>query len=93
MVRTVTYREPEFDAAEANLMLAFQALEDDMGPYGIPVSEAMDPDNQWAFEAPAAPRVNWAVKAVDDFRDQFYEANKDASRNGHQWYVKRKPQS
>lgn len=89
----MTHREPEFTPAEADLMLAFQAVEDAAGPYGIPLSEAMDADNQFSFKPSEKPSVNWAVKAVEDAKDFWYETHKGSSRNGHMWSVERKPQS
>ncbi|KRC52127.1 hypothetical protein ASE16_03505 [Leifsonia sp. Root227] len=93
LMRTITRREPEFRVQDRVQMLAFQSIEEDMGPYGIPVSEAMDPKNQFAYVPSWSPSTNWAVKAVEDRKDSFYEANKDSSRNGHVWSVSRADQS
>ena len=87
---TVVRCDPDFTREDVALLLADQALEADMGPHGIPMSEATDPANQFAFEGFAAPQTDWAEKARQDAKDRFYEKWKDANRNGHMWGVRRR---
>lgn len=84
---TIVTRETEFDDAERALLLAHLELEADIGPYGIPLSEAMADSAQ--VEWTAVPRTNWVEKTVADARDAFYKANPDVSRNGHVWLPRR----
>jgi hypothetical protein len=82
---TVVRREPEFTAPDVAYLLASRRAEHEVGPHGIPMSEAMDPANQFMFRGPAAPKVDWAEKALKDAMDAFYKANPSANRNGHKW--------
>lgn len=85
------HRAPEFTREGVALMLAQRRLESDIGPHGIPMSEAMDPANQFAFEVPDKPRMDWAEKALAEKQDKYYRARpKDESRAGHKWHVKRR---
>ena len=81
---------PEFTREDVALLLADLALEQDMGPHGIPMSEATDPANQFAFEGFALPRVDFAAKAMEDAKAKYYKEWPDANRNGHLWGVRRK---
>lgn len=57
-----TIREAEYSHRDRDLALA-QALSDaEMGPHGIPMPEAMDKANQFAFVAD--PVVDFAARAV-----------------------------
>jgi hypothetical protein len=51
------------------------------------MAEAMDPANQWAFDADVAPATDWAEKARRDAQDRYYKQYPDANRNGHVWGV------
>ena len=80
------HRDPQFTREDVALMIASRRLERDMGSHGISMSEAMDPANQFAFDAQEAPRIDWAEKKLRDNMDRFYEARpKGESRNGHKW--------
>jgi hypothetical protein len=43
LVRTVHYREPEWDGEQWALMLAYDRYMADIGPHGHPMSEATNP--------------------------------------------------
>lgn len=83
-------RESEFSAQDVALLMAHMRNEGDRGPHGIPMSEAMDPDNQFAFVAAEAPQIDWAEKALGDAKDRYYEQFKDSKRHGHIWRVRRR---
>ena len=71
----MTVREPEFNDRDRALILASQAAEDvPRGRHGIPLSEAMDVKNQFAYEA-VGPRVDWAQSAINQA-----EADHEAKR-------------
>lgn len=84
-------REPEFTPTEVELLLAHLEMQADIGWHGIPMSEATDIANQFSYRGPDAPRIDWAAKAIGDASDRYYEANPKASRNGHQWYLRKRP--
>jgi hypothetical protein len=47
------------------------------GPHGIPLVEAMDPANQFAFEA-TGPKKDWALAALKARQDAYYTENPKA---------------
>lgn len=82
----MTTREPEWDAQEVGYLLASRAIQlEPKNSVGIPLTDAMDPANQFAWEQAKLPTMDWALKAHDDARDAYYKANEKASRNGHMW--------
>lgn len=87
---TIVRSEPEYTSRDRALLLADEALEADMGPHGIPMSEATDPANAGAFEGWKLPVVDFAEKARQDQKDKYYKEWPDANRNGHMWGVRRK---
>jgi hypothetical protein len=54
---------------------------------GTPLSESMDPANQFAYVATAVPVTDWQEAALARAQDLFYAdpAHKDAPRYGHHW--------
>jgi hypothetical protein len=86
---TVTH-EAEFSVTDRALLSAHKQLVADIGPHGIPMSEATDPANQFEFMVPEAPTTDWAAKALLDGQDAYYTKYKTASRHGHIWRVKRR---
>jgi len=82
---TVVTREPEFTAQDVALLLASRRKAAEPMSHGIPLDEAMDPANQFAFVAQEKPVVDWADKALKDAQDRFYDARPKDSRNGHRW--------
>lgn len=90
MVRSVTVREAEFDREDLLLLRAHQYREDTTGSHGIPMDEATDPANQFAFEASAAPTVDWAEATRAAAIEAYYKQYPDANRAGHLWGVTRR---
>lgn len=90
VVRAVTVREPEFSAWDRAVLLAdVAASRVPRGRHGLPLSEASDPANQFAFEVPT-PRMDWAQKALDDAQEAFKKQNPKASMNALMWKVARR---
>lgn len=89
MVRSVTVREPEFNARERALMVAAKRYKAGLNRFGIPWEEATDPDNQFAFEG-AGPVTDWSEKAFEDYKKRYYDQWPDANRNGHTFNVRRR---
>jgi hypothetical protein len=82
---TVVRRDPEFTAQDRAWLLASRAADAEPMSHGIPLSEAMDPANQFAFKGPGKPQVDWAEKALRDDIDAYYKGRPDINRNGHKW--------
>ncbi|MDR6907467.1 hypothetical protein J2X63_003175 [Agromyces sp. 3263] len=82
---TVVTREPEFTREDVTYLLARRRMALEIGPHGIPMSEAMDAENQFAFKGPDKPRIDWAEKALRDAIDGYYKGRPDINRNGHKW--------
>lgn len=94
MVRSVAIPEPEWSPDDVAFLVASRLKERELGPHGIPMSEAMDPANQYAFEGRDKPLVDWAEKARKDKQDAYYkqydQKDNPVNRNGHIWTVQRK---
>ena len=89
IVRTVEYREPEWDEEQVALMTAYKRFADDIGPHGHLMSEATSPDaNPNNYDSPLrfvgeAPITDWARKAQLDREAEWREAAGDnANMNG-----------
>jgi hypothetical protein len=82
---TVVTRTPEFTREDVALLIASKRMQREVGAHGIPMSEAMDPANQFAFKGPGKPQVDWAEKALRDDIDAYYKGRPDINRNGHKW--------
>jgi hypothetical protein len=93
LVRAVTTREPEFSPDQTAALLAYKDYMADLGPHGIPMSEAMDPANAHGFVAAdgGIPSIDFAEKAVQDAQDAYYQQWPNVSKNGHKWSVVRLP--
>jgi hypothetical protein len=85
LVRSVTVREPEYDQGQLALLLASRRRAAELNEFGIPISEAMDPANQFVYEGQQSPNMDWSVKAARDESDRYYEQHPKVSRNGHRW--------
>jgi hypothetical protein len=86
LIRTVTTREPEFDAAEVAYLLASREIESaPKNALGFPLEVAIDPANSGRFVAPTMPTTDFAVKALEDSKELYYSYDPSASRNGHVW--------
>ena len=91
LVRTVTVAEPEWTADEVALFLAARRVEADMGPHGVPWSEAMAPGAKYV--ADAVPSQNAAVAAVARAKDAYFTQWPKAPREGLVWRVRPVEQS
>jgi len=91
LVRSVSIPESEWSPEDVALLVSSRIAERELGPHGIPMSEAMDPANQWAFTGPDNPVVDFAEKNKRDRMDAYYKKydKKDnpVNRNGHVWTV------
>lgn len=91
LIRSVSVSEPEWSPDDVALLVASKILGREIGSHGFPMSEAMDPANQFGFSGPQAPLVDFAEKARLDAQDAFYKQHdkKDhpVNRNGHIWGV------
>lgn len=81
LVRSVSVPEPEWTPEDVALLVSSSRLEREVGPHGIPMSEATDPANQFAFEGHI--RTDWAEKAKRDKLDELRKRDKDANLNGY----------
>lgn len=89
LVRSVEYREPEFDDAQVDLMIAYQRYVADVGRHGHLMSEATDPkadpneyDGGYRYVADD-PVVDWAEKARLDAEEAWRRAaGDDVNMNG-----------
>ena len=70
-----TVREPEFSPRDRDLALAQQKADAEMGPHGIPMPEAFDKANQFAFVA--EPVVDFAARAIAVAADARRKQHKD----------------
>lgn len=70
LVEAVTVAESEFSREDVELLMAVDRVETDIGPHGVPMSEALDPKNQGKFQ----------VKIFSDFAQQAI----DRTRKKHQ---------
>lgn len=81
VVRAVEHREPEFDPDEQAALIAFARHENDIGPHGHLMSEALDPGanpndykNPLGF-VPLPPVIDWVEKTrldkIDAVKKEF----------------------
>lgn len=76
-MRSVTTREPEFNALDvAALIEARRRQRVRKGPHGYPITEATDPLNQFAFKVPS-PRRDWAMHALHKAQKAWLAAHPD----------------
>lgn len=89
-VLSVTVQEPRFTPGEVALLLASRRAEKEpVGRHGIPVSEATDPANQFAFEA-VGPRVDWAQSAINDAEAAFEASSAEGDHRAVMFGVRRR---
>ena len=87
----VVSTEAEWDAEQVALMLAAAEYEGELNPVGIPMKDATDPANQFKFEVPKVPTVDWAMQALAKGQDAYYkndDPKKPMNRAGHLWSAK-----
>lgn len=90
MVRSVTVREPEFDARERALMVAAKRYKAGLNRFGIPWEEATDPANQMVNPFEAYVVTDYSEKTFEDQKAAHYAKYPDSSKSGHMWNVRRK---
>lgn len=90
LLRSVTLREPEFSPWDVAAMLEDRRVAGlRRGPHGLLMSEAMDPENQFAFEA-EGPVTDWAQAKLDEARDAYRKKYPDANMSALHWAVRRR---
>lgn len=76
----MTVREPEYDDDDvAALLAARRDRAVARNAAGIPLTEARDPENQFAYDA--KPVKDWALGAVKAAQDRYFADNKDAKHD------------
>lgn len=75
------------------MLLDLNDWEEDLGPHGHPMSEALspladpnNPDGQWVYDADL-PYVDFAQRARDDAKDAFAKQYDGHPPNGLVWVV------
>lgn len=76
-----------------NLLLALKALEDDLGPHGQPMSEAMSPlasgsKRQWHYEA-RGPFADNAAQVLAEAKEKYKKDWPNKSTDGLLWTVEK----
>lgn len=90
MVRAVTLREAEFSPWDVAAMLEERRRAGQrVGPHGVLMAEAMDPDNQFAFEA-EGPVTDWAQAKLDEAQSAYRKRYPDVNMNALHWSVRRR---
>lgn len=82
--------EPEFDKEQLALLVAYRSNESERGPHGVPMPLALDPKTK--FEVDQIPTLDRAAEAVAKAKNKYYKAYPEASRDGHLWTVRVKPE-
>lgn len=92
LIRATITRESEWNAQEVGYLLASRAIEfEPKNSLGIPLTDAMNPDNQFKWNSPKAPTIDYAAKSLGDAKDRFYNDPrwktdwKNVSQHGHMW--------
>lgn len=92
LVRAVTVRESEFSPQESALLLASREIDaEPKNSLGTPLSESMDPANQFAYVPPKAPTIDYQEQSLGRAQDTHYsQFGKDGNgnqlpRHGHHW--------
>ena len=86
-----TTQVPEWTPDDVLILLAAQMAAEGLDANGIPMSEALDPANQyqWIVEGPT---VNWATHALSAHQDAYYKKydrpGAPVNRAGHLWQVR-----
>lgn len=87
-------REPEWDEEQATLFLAVDDTEEEIGPHGIPMTEATsalaDPNDRfrgWHYETRV--RVDHAQRALNTAQDQRRTAYPDEDAGSLLWSLTR----
>ena len=75
--KSATVREPEFSPLDVAVLLeARRRQRVKRGPHGYPITEAMDPANQFTFRADKPVR-DWAMAALHQAQKAWFAAHPD----------------
>jgi len=86
----VTLREPEFSPWDVAAMLEDRRQSRlRRGSHGVLMAEAMDPDNQFAFEV-EGPVTDWAQAKLDDAQEAYRKKYPNANMHALHWTVRRR---
>ena len=88
---TVVHTGPEFTRDDVALLLASRRRSESLsniGPHGIPMSEAMDPENDGAFDA--VLRIDYAAKALELAQEKHKAEYPHENRKGLRWALRRR---
>ena len=70
-VLSVSVQEPRFAPEDKAVLLAARRLQNaPRGDHGVLLAEAMDPENQFAFEVDP-PVMDWAAKTRNEFTESY----------------------
>lgn len=94
---STTVREPEFDETDLEFFRALEELEQDTGPYGELLTEALSPDSDSDSRDAThrydvdLPMVNFAARAVARAQESYYSKNEvsESDRKSHVWIARR----
>jgi len=88
-----TFTESEWTTEQVDLLLASRELEQERGPHGVPMSEATDPANQFAYYGDE-PITDWVKKAQldkeDAYRKKHHSETNPVNMNGLIFPVKKR---
>jgi len=88
LVRSVSIPEPEWTREDVAMLVVSRHAERSIGPHGLPMSEATDPANQWAFETGRV--MDWAEKKRLDDIEAYKKENPDQNMHGLTFNVRKK---
>jgi hypothetical protein len=84
----VTFKEPEFDRHELNLLLAYRLYQASINRFGTPIAEATDPANQYKYHSDPAPTMDWQEWEHDRVTRAYYareDPENPMPRAAHRW--------
>lgn len=87
VVRTITVREPEFSEWDVAVLLADLAESKiRKGRHGLPLVDALDPKNQFAYVA-KGPVTDWAQRKLNEAEERFKKSNPNADMDSLHFWV------
>lgn len=85
----MTVREAEFTEWDVAVLLADRTeAKKPRGRHGIPLSEALDPGNQFAYVA-RGPVTDWAQKKLNEAEERYRKANPKADMDSVHFWVEK----
>lgn len=89
LIRAVTVRESEFSDWDRALLLAdHREAHTVRGRHGVPMVDALDTANQFAFEVPP-PSVDWAQQKLNQAQERYKTAYPNADMDSLHWEVRK----